>query len=346
MRRDGWATHPGMTFRTALVLSCLCATSALANTEGDWFASLYTGEGTELRADERVFALYAVFNATGYDVGPVTRKDPVPKITYHPVRQAVRARVIGGDPEVKKAADAFFDAHPQPLAHYLAWAAISPAAPFAAAPRSPEKEFLSLKGFEAILAKAWTGWKLSEVMSQVQADYRKALKSYLQAVDGPMAKAQKLLGVPANAPSNVLVLNLLDTHDAVRAVKGDGEVLLVVGPSDKPNVEGLLREYARLHVGAAVARKTAGFAGANALWKEGQLAGAPDESAAEYAASLIGTALALKAMDAKDAAYDAAAQRGYFGVKEIARLWDEGKPVEGWVVDALSRADARKPARK
>ena len=80
-----------------------------AQVQGDWFASLYTGEGIELRADERVFALFAMLNAVGYDQGPVTRKEPVPKVLYHPVRQQVRQRVIGGDAEVRKAADSFLD---------------------------------------------------------------------------------------------------------------------------------------------------------------------------------------------------------------------------------------------
>ena len=101
-------------------LALLLATPALAaGPQGDWFASLYTGEGTELRNDERVFTLFSVFNALGFDQGPVTRKEPVPKVIYHPVRQAVRARVLGADPEVRKAADAFFDAHPARLERYL-----------------------------------------------------------------------------------------------------------------------------------------------------------------------------------------------------------------------------------
>ena len=60
------------------------AAPAPAAVQGDWFASLYTGEGIELRADERVFALFSMLNAVGYDSGPITRKEPVPKVMYHP----------------------------------------------------------------------------------------------------------------------------------------------------------------------------------------------------------------------------------------------------------------------
>jgi hypothetical protein len=196
------------------------------------------------------------------------------------------------------------------------------------------------------LARAWTGWKLAEVMGQVQADYRKALKAYLTAVDGPMAKAQKTLKVPASGASNVLVLNLLDASDTVRAVRGDNEVLLVVGPSDKPNVEGVLREYARLQIDGVVQKKVGGWAAGQVMLKEAQLAGAPDTTPAEYAASLVGTAVALKALDANDAAWDAAAARGYFGAKEVAKMFDEGKPLDAFLMDALAKAEARRPSKK
>lgn len=336
----------GMNVRAAALLVALVSAPALAGNENDWFASLYTGEGTELRADERVFALYAIFNATGYDVGPVTRKDPVPRVVYHPVRQAVRARVLGGDAEVRKAAESYFDSHAYPMKQYLAWAAVTSPPPFSAGPKSTDKEITALKGFEQVLARAWSGWKLSEVMGQVQADYRKALKAYLGAIDAPLARAQKTLKVAGSGPQNVLVLNLLEANDTVRAVKGDGEVLVVVGPSDKPNVEGFLREYARLQIEPVVAKKVAGWAAGQTMLKEAQLSGAPDTTAAEYAASLVGTAVALRAMEASDAAYEAAAQRGYFGAKEIARMFDEGKPLESFLMDALARAEARRPSKK
>src|SRR4051794_20683423 len=111
LKRSGpWATSSGMVRLLALLV--LVASPAFASSKGDWFASLYTGEGVELRNDERVFTLFAIFTAMGSDQSPVTRKDPLPKVIYPPVRQQVRGRVIGGDAEVRNAADAFFDAHP------------------------------------------------------------------------------------------------------------------------------------------------------------------------------------------------------------------------------------------
>jgi hypothetical protein len=330
----------------SLLCVLLIASPALAAGEGDWFASLYTGEGIELRADERVFALFAVLNAVGFDQGPVSRKEPVPKVRYHPVRQQVRARVIGGAPEVLQFADDFFDKHPAALRNYLVWAVHGGPPPFAAAPKSKEKEIADLKGFEQVLAKAWAGWKLDELMGTVQGEYRRALKGYLTAIDAPLTKARAMLKVPENAAQSVLVVNLLDAQDEVRGVMGDGETVLVVGPSDKPNVEGLLREYARVLIDPLVSKKAAGWAGGAQLLKEAQLAGATEQNVNDYATALLAYSVALKATDANDAAWDAAQNRGYFGIKEIAKMFDEGKPLEAWVLDALAKAETRRPAKK
>ena len=317
-----------------------------AGTQGDWFASLYTGEGIELRNDERVFALFSVLNATGFDQGPVTRREPVPKVSYHPVRQAVRARVLGGDPEVRKAADAFFDAHPVSLQRYLAYALGSGPPPFKEG--SKNKDLADMKGLEAVLSKAWAGWKLDDLMGQIQQEYRRSLKAYLTVVDQPLIKARAALKLP-EAGQTLLVVNLLDAQNAVRGAQGEGgDVYLVVGPSDKPNVEGVLREFARLSVEPVVAKKVsaASWPGGSTVLREAQLAGANEQSVQEYATALFTTALALKAIDANDAAYEAAAARGYFGIKDVAKLFDDGKSFESWVVDGLQRVETRRPAKK
>ena len=315
---------------------------AAAPAQGDWFASLYTGEGIELRADERVFALFAMLNAVGYDQGPVTRKEPVPKVNYHPVRQQVRQRVIGGDAEVKKSADAFLDAHPVPLRKYLAYAVSSSPPPFTTGTKA--KELQDLKGLEGVLAKAWSGWKLDELMGTVQGEYRKVLKSYLTAIDTPMDKARGILKVKEGDHESVLVVNLLDAQNEVRGVQADNEVVLVVGPADKPNVEGLLKEYARVMVEPAVAKKAGAWSNGAAVLREAQVAGATEQTVPEYASALIATAVALRALDASDPTWEAAANRGYFGAKDIAAMFDSGKPLDTWVADALAKAEAKRPS--
>lgn len=340
----GWVTHEVMRALVPAVAAALLSTSAVAASQGDWFASLYTGEGVELRNDERLFALFAIFNAMGFDQGPVTRKDPIPKVVYHPVRQAVRGRVIGGDPEVRKAADAFFESHQVSLRRYLAYVVATAQPPFNAGPKS--KDLQDLKGLEAVLQKAWTGWKLDELMGQVQGDYRKALKAYLPVLDGPLLKARATLKTPENQEA-LLVVNLLDAQDTVRAVAGEsGEAYLIVGPSEKPNVEGLVREFARLSIEPTVAKKVSGWAGGAVVLREAQLAGASEQNVQDYATALFTLAVAMKAMDANDAAWDAAANRGYFGLKAVARMFEDGKPLDGWVIDALQKVEASRPGPK
>lgn len=314
---------------------------------GDWFASLYTGEGTELRNDERVFALFSVLNSVGFDQGPVTRKDPVPKVRYHPVRQAVRARVLGGaEDDVRKAADAFFDAHPATLQRYVSYAVGSAPAPFKEGAKA--KELIEVKGFEAVLAKAWVSWSLEGLMGQVQQDYRKVLKTYLTVVDAPLLKARAALKVPASTQT-LLVVNLLDAQDQVRVATAEGgELVLIVGPSEKPNVEGVLREFVRWSIEPTVSKKisVATWPAGPSVLREAQLAGLNDQSIQEYATSYFATALALRSMNASDAAYEAAAAKGYFGMKEVAKLFDGGKPFESWVVDGLQRAESHRPTKK
>jgi hypothetical protein len=330
--------------RPLLAALVLVATPVLASSKGDWFASLYTGEGVELRNDERIFALFAIFNALGFDEGPVTRKDPVPRVVYHPVRQQVRARVISGDPEVRKAAEAFFDAHPVALRRYLAYVANSEPPPFSSGAKA--KDLQDLKGLEQLLAKAWTGWKLEELAGTVQGEYRKTLKGYLQGLDAPLGRARVALRVP-EATEVAVVVNLLDAHDQVRAVATESnEVLVVVGPSDKPNLQGVLREFARLFVEPAVGRQVSKWAGGVPVLKEAQLAGATEQSLAELATSVISQAIALRALEAPDAAWEAAAARGYFGIRDVARLFDEGKPLDTVVVEAMQKIETRRPAKK
>jgi hypothetical protein len=320
------------------------AVDAKAASQVDWFASLYTGEGVELRNDERVFALFAVFNAMGFDQGPVTRKEPVPKVVYHPVRQLVRARVMGGDAEVRKAADAFFDAHQVSLRRYLSFAIASGSAPFSAPPKA--KDLQDLKGLEAILQKAWAGWKLDEVMGQVQADYRKALRSYLPVLDGPLAKAKAALKTPEGLET-LLVVNLLDGHDTVRAVAGESqEAFLIVGPSDKPNVEGLIREFARLSLESTVAKKASGWAGGSQVLRDAQGLGAPEQSVSDYATTVLAMALSLRSMDAPDTAYESAAAKGYYGLKSVAKMFDDARPVEAWVLEALQKVETSRPGSR
>jgi hypothetical protein len=95
-----------------------------------------------------------------------------------------------------------------------------------------------------------------------------------------------------------------------------------------------------------VSKQIGKWAGGAQVLREAQLAGANEQTVAEYATNLISLAAAMRAMDASDAAYEAASAKGYFGIKDVSKLFDDGKPVEGWVLDAMQKVETRRPAKK
>lgn len=327
----------------AAALALLTAPTAFAN-EADWFTSLYSGEGMELRADERIFALYALFNAMGYDEAPVARQFPLPRHQFHPVRQEVRSKLLAADPEVRKQANVFFDQNPRPMDRYVAYAVQSAPPPFSTGAKA--KELQDVKGLENLLKTAYAQWNLQDLMGEVQGEYRKALKAWLPVVDAPVSRARALLRVP-DATQSLLVMNLLEAENKIVGVMGDGEVVLVVGPSAKPDVQALVTEFARVIVEPKVAKRAqSGWSGGAALLREAQLAGATEQTVGDYASALFARAVALKATSAPDSAYDALAQKGYYGVKDIAQRLDGSSAIDGWVLDALRTAEGRRPARR
>lgn len=326
-----------------LLMGVLTFGPAATAAEPDWFLSLYSGDGLELRTDERVFTLFAMLNAAGFDQGAVTRLQPFPKVTYAPARALVREK-LAADPAFKKVVDAYFDAHPVSLERYLQAALRVGPPPFGAIAKG--REIPELKGFDALMAKAWQTWKLDEIFASVQPEFRKALRTYLTGVDGPITKARAALKLPDSAAEPVLVSNLLDAQDVARGVGFENQAMIAIGPADKAQVDAVVREYARVALEGAVAKKAATWAAGPQVLKEAQAQGATDGSVSDYVGSLVGTAVGLKVTDAPDSAWELAQSRGYFGVREIGKLLDEGKSGETLVAEALSRAEARRPGRK
>ena len=101
--------------------------------------------------------------------------------------------------------------------------------------------------------------------------------------------------------------------------------------------------YDELPCERAVAKKVSGWSAGPQVLREAQVSGASEQNVADYAAGVIAEAVALRAMESNDAAYDAAANRGYFGGKDIAALFD-GRPVDGIVLDALAKVEAKRPS--
>lgn len=275
----------------------------------DWFASVYTPGGVEVTVDERVFALYAVLNAMGYDDAPVVRRHPIPKRRLHPLRLGVRQTAAAAKLSASlEALDRFFDAHALPLDHYVAHA-LRPAP--------------ALAELDALVLRASDAWGLSSQWLEHQAAVRPELARQVDSLDGPLNRARELLGVPPR-PVRVVV-NVLG-NDTTHGVSSEADArphLLVVGPPDEgPQgyAERVVRAYAevagrgRLRELIAKARSSGramqGFEAARAR-------GAVESTLEEYGSAVLARAIALHAVGADEAAYARAAAAGYINVRAV-----------------------------
>ncbi len=329
----------------APVLAAALALGApLAQAEGDWFARVYTPGGVEVRADARVFTLFALLNRTGYDAGPLRRAYPVPAYRYAPARVHVREALTTAEPAVLQRAQAFFDAHPQPLERYLALAV-----------RMEDEdevpaELHELEGLEALLDLVDTRWSIPALQAETFGDYRAAMRSYLALLDEPLHRVQRLLRVPESGLGVRVVVNLLAEDGWVRGFRTQTGVALVTGPvspGKPPELERLVWEYARLSLPTTVGEQAQGrWAAGPALLKEAQSLGAREATVGEYAVALVSRAAALAALQAPDSAYEAASLEGYFGLKALAGSFGDSRPVDGWALEGLARVGTGRPSRK
>jgi hypothetical protein len=326
----------------AQVAAVLLALGALpAHAQGDWFASIYTPGGIELRADARVFTLFALLNRTGYDAGPLRREHPVPAYRYSPARTRVREALAGADPSVLQRAQAFFDAHPVPLERYLALAV-----------RMEDEEDVpaelrALEGLETLLDHVEAKWPVPVLWVETFDDYRAAMRSHLAVLDAPLQRAQRLLRLPEKGEGLRVVVNLLGAEGWVRGFRTRQGVAVVVGPGRTPEVERVVWEYARLMLPRQVGEQAqARWAAGPALLQEARALGAREATVGEYAVALLSRALALTAVGAPDSAYEAASGEGYFGLKALAGSFGDPRPVETWAPEALARLGAGRPSRK
>lgn len=326
-----------------------CALAALlvpasSYAEPDWFASVYSPNGVEIRADERLFTLFATLNALGYDEAPVVRKDPIPRREYSPVRVRVRQALATLDPKLKAQVNGFFDAHPLPLARYVAYVGQLGPAPTFAAPASIQPA--ELRGFEKQLAAVYQAGKLAEVFAEVQDAYRTDTKAYISTVDEPLAKARKLLRDPAGRA--IVAVNDLDGRGASQAVGVGADALLVLGPSSKADVEGVVRAYAKLILEPITSKRGGVLKGAAEQAAVVRGSGGPQlEGAGDYAGELLARAIAIKCASADPAAdEEAALKQGFAGIKEAVRAVDQlgktEKPLEQAVPDVLAGIELRK----
>jgi hypothetical protein len=282
-----------------------------ARAETDWFASLYTNEGVELRADERVFALYAVLNAMGYDDAPVVRSLPVPARDMHVVRLKVRS-ALRLDPADEEKHNGFFNGHAKPADVYGRYVlALKGPGTFERSAAAPA----DLKGFENLLADDYARLKLGDLFASVQDEYRASLKGYHAVVDAPVTAVRKLLKLKEDEPPRVvLVVNLLDGQGKSYSTRsGDEELWVVVGPAKAPDLFAVAEEVARSRLEPLVASKVT------------------EPESAALVCDRLARAFAATALSLPEAELDARAQRDSF-----ATLKDWVKQVDGFAKGAIT----------
>lgn len=307
---------------------------AAVRAESDWFARLYTPAGVEVRSDSRLFTLYALLNRAGYDAGTLRRQHPVPAYSYPPARARVRQALESADPSVLARAEAFFDRHPVPPERYVAWALHPGGA-------RQEPEVAELKG---LLELAEARWPLAELRGETFGAARAALRAWLPGLDPALGRARQLLRVADGRAPVHLVVEVLEVEGVVRSARVGEQVVVVAGPSRTPEVEAVVREYARQVLGSRLREEVLGrWAAGPALWQQARARGAEEETPAAYAVGLLARALALRAVEAPGSAYEAASRQGYTGLQELARSFDDARPVEAWALEALVRANPGRP---
>jgi hypothetical protein len=302
-----------------VLLSLLVAVHA-APAGADWFLSTSSPGGVEVRADARLFALFAVLNAVGYDEGPVSQRHPFARGRFHPVRARVREQTRGRARSVEQLAERHLEHHPVSLARYVAEALDSRAADGA---------------LGRLLATAEREWELERLLGEVAPEYRAVQKGLLTTVDTPLRKAESLLRRPRGEV--VLAVNLLQAEGTGVVVEAEGKWLVSFGPAFRGEPEALAAVAAlgEAWMKAAAGKGVAGWRGGGAVLNAARARGAPEDTLSSYVAALLGRALALRVVEAPASAYERLERGGYFGLKDISRRFEHNRAVEQWLPEAL-----------
>ncbi|MGI5861954.1 MAG: hypothetical protein ACOX6T_07825 [Myxococcales bacterium] len=323
---------------TVLALLALPATSRAAQ---DWFASLYTNEGIEMRADERIFALYAALNAMGYDEAPVTRRFPVPAREMHPVRLKVR-EALTVDRALAEKLDAFFTEHPE-TADVYGRHALTLRGPPTFEPSADSSA--ALRGIEPLLAEVYSSGKLADLFGQVQDEYRSVLKGYHAVIDGPVLEVRRLLKMKEDEPPRVtLVINLLDGRGSAFSGLVGEDLYVVLGPSTEPDLYSLVKEVARAKLAPVAASK----AGTSKVLRD-IAAAVGAKSAADFATEVFARAFAAAVVKPPEDKLAEIAAGGYHAALDVYPLIDKfvssGSTLESFVAENLWIL-AKEPAAK
>ncbi len=345
--RMGLHGKAGLVRSTVLAMVLVDASVAFGADETDWYLSVYSPKGIEVRSDERTFELFALFNAAGLDEGQKTVPRPLAQIEYAPIRATIRRAIAQSQAGLGDAAKAFLASHPGSVADYvdtlLGAVTRSNRSPIDAQsivePRNRD-------AFELLVTKAKTAFNTHAVFADSIETQRSAVRTLAGSVDGLLEPLTKRLGDVKPARFEV-VFNPLDVPGEVRRVRrSDGSWLMLAAPLQSGTEVGIVREAAAMSIDKqchALASKWSAGAEVLAL---AQAIGAPDTSVSEYLCSLLSTALALNSVGAEEAVFERLQAKGYFGLKEAAKVLNEAKSLEIGLSEAVSRIDARRTGKK
>lgn len=260
---------------TALPLAVTIALlSPAAPASAQWSAqSLYTEDGVEIGVDGRVFTLFAMLNALGFDDDTSRGPPPVKKPLHAPARQKARQNLGRPGPSLK-ALDAVLAKNPLERSAYVA--AVLELGP---APNFEDKGASALAKAIAGPMRDWFNEEGGAGILKIVAEEAKAQqKKLLPVLDKAVKETHKLVrlgdaqdqlldGTGAQGRVSV-VLNDLDAHGTIQRVQRGEVTYIVVGPpaadgDEKALVNGVVAAVARTLVvrEAAKGAKAGGLAG-------------------------------------------------------------------------------------
>lgn len=313
-RPNGRLLHSLPTSSLAALALMLAVPATAAAQDDDLLASMFTGNGLELRRDDRVFTLFAALNAAGFERAEQTRDLPFPKRLHHPLRTRIRQSLPRPDSAIVKKVDAFLDAHPLPVEAYVKAALSLGDAPGFAQGEGFPAELDGLGPLLAEFAKA-AGLEKNEKANALA--YRDELRRLRDAVDEPFLALRAAYRLnEEEAPVLQLVPNPLDAVTAAVAFRTPDDFHIVVLGAPRPDgptdLSGALAAYSELLAREAAAELAVDAlqAAIAPLQKEGAL---PEMSAAELVAGSLHRAVAARlwSKDA-DAAVKSARRDGFF----------------------------------
>lgn len=151
-------------------------------------SGLFSSEGIETRADQRLFTLFSLFNAMGYNREGKRGPKPLEAPLFSPLRQDVRTTLFAKKID-DKAARTFIAANPKPVDFYIDLVLQLGLPPEFQAPENASTELSELSK----ILKAYYAERGAEVFKAYESRLRESAKVWLKEVDGVSLNARKTL---------------------------------------------------------------------------------------------------------------------------------------------------------